>query len=419
MIRLLVIADDFTGALDAGVQLSSASASTKVIVSSFPSEIGNIHGECEVLVIDAETRHLKPKEAWGIVHGLVDWAVQSGIHTIYKKTDSALRGNIGAELEAVLSASGEKQLIFAPAFPKLHRITKAGIHYINGLPVSESDFGKDPYEAVTSSSVSEVLAKTSTAPSFSVTTDSLLPSESGILVFDVSSDTDFKKIADALPPCNRVRLLAGCAGFATILPGLLSLHAPTDPRSVAPVHLLAVCGSINPVSERQCALAETQGAPRIHLDEKTILNAKWMFGNACVQFVKELGQLCEERKLVILDTFRAKLLTDDNLDSNHARKMLAHNLGLLVKALFDSGLKSTALITGGDALLGLMRALHINVLYPVCEIEPGVVLSRFHYQGKERTVISKAGGFGSPELFLKLTGQCQHKYDNTSKESYL
>ena len=217
MIRLLVIADDFTGALDAGVQLSSAGASTKVIVSSFPSEIGNIHGECEVLVIDAETRHLKPKEAWGIVHGLVDWAVQSGIHTIYKKTDSALRGNIGAELEAVLSASGEKQLIFAPAFPKLHRITKAGIHYINGLPVSESDFGKDPYEAVTSSSVSEVLAKTSTAPSFSVTTDSLLPSESGILVFDVSSDPDFKKIADALPPCNRVRLLAGCAGFATLL----------------------------------------------------------------------------------------------------------------------------------------------------------------------------------------------------------
>ena len=107
------------------------------------------------------------------------------------------------------------------------------------------------------------------------------------------------------------------------------------------------------------------------------------------------------------------------VQSSSQTTIWTHNLGLLVKALFDSGLKSTALITGGDALLGLMRALHINVLYPVCEIEPGVVLSRFHYQGKERTVISKAGGFGSPELFLKLTGQCQHKYDNTSKESYL
>lgn len=59
---------------------------------------------------------------------------------IYKKTDSALRGNIGAELGALVAASGQKILPFVPAFPQMNRITKGGIHYIDGVPVTESSF---------------------------------------------------------------------------------------------------------------------------------------------------------------------------------------------------------------------------------------------------------------------------------------
>ena len=59
MIRLLVLADDFTGALDTGVQFSKAGVSTFVSTNTrFPS------GEqMEVLVLDLETRHLPPSEA--------------------------------------------------------------------------------------------------------------------------------------------------------------------------------------------------------------------------------------------------------------------------------------------------------------------------------------------------------------------
>ncbi|RAZ93762.1 four-carbon acid sugar kinase family protein, partial [Klebsiella oxytoca] len=73
------------------------------------------------------------KRAWGL-----------GIPYMYKKTDSALRGNVGSELTAVLDATGSRSLHFFPAFPRMHRTTEDGIHYINGIPVHESVFGRDP-----------------------------------------------------------------------------------------------------------------------------------------------------------------------------------------------------------------------------------------------------------------------------------
>ena len=113
MITLLIVADDFTGALDTGVQLAGCGAPTRVVTDPEFSP-ANAAG-AEVLVIDAETRHLPPSQAGAIVEGIVRRAVEQKVPYIYKKTDSALRGNVGAELGALLAASGEKALPFLPA----------------------------------------------------------------------------------------------------------------------------------------------------------------------------------------------------------------------------------------------------------------------------------------------------------------
>lgn len=60
MERLLVMADDFTGALDTGVQFATYGARTEIITdvkvdfSEYP--------QAEVLVIDTETRHVSGDE---------------------------------------------------------------------------------------------------------------------------------------------------------------------------------------------------------------------------------------------------------------------------------------------------------------------------------------------------------------------
>ena len=77
--------------------------------------------------------------------------------TIYKKTDSVLRGNIGAELSAALQASEAEYLAFVPSYPAMNRITKNGIHYVDEIPLSESIFGRDPFNPVTESDVAKLI----------------------------------------------------------------------------------------------------------------------------------------------------------------------------------------------------------------------------------------------------------------------
>ena len=124
MIKLLIISDDFTGALDTGVKFSAAGARTRVSTDTqidFRQEIAE-----EVLVLCAPTRHLPPREAYDMIRSIAQRAVAAHIGCVYKKTDSALRGNIGAELSAVLDGSGEKCLSFIPALPGMNRITVEG-----------------------------------------------------------------------------------------------------------------------------------------------------------------------------------------------------------------------------------------------------------------------------------------------------
>ena len=95
MILLFIIAADFTGALDTGVQFAARGIPTQVTVDP---EVDFAAHDTAVLVVDTETRHLPASEAYEKVFHLSRRALAYGIRNIYKKTDSALRGNIGAEL---------------------------------------------------------------------------------------------------------------------------------------------------------------------------------------------------------------------------------------------------------------------------------------------------------------------------------
>ena len=62
----------------------------------------------------------------------------------------------------------------------------------------------------------------------------------------------------------------------------------------------------------------------------------------------------------------------------------------------------TLLITGGDTLLQCMNYMDVHEIEPLGEMDAGVVLSRFTYQGITRHVISKSGGFGKENLLTEL-----------------
>ena len=109
MIQLFILADDFTGGLDTGVQFAEKGIRTRVVTNP-DVDLEQAAQGCQVLVMVAETRHLFARDAFEIVYRIVKKCAGLGVPYLYKKTDSALRGNIGAELSAALKASGSDTL---------------------------------------------------------------------------------------------------------------------------------------------------------------------------------------------------------------------------------------------------------------------------------------------------------------------
>ncbi len=415
MIRLLIVADDFTGALDTGVQFADFGAVTRVMTEGW-NGWDDVSASVQVLVLDAETRHLSPREAYKRVFAVVQNAAASGIPFIYKKTDSALRGNIGSELQALKDASGVDILPFIPAFPQMGRITKHGVHFINGKPVSESVFGKDPFEPVDCSFIPDIIHRQTETDATVLergwTEEELAKCRDKIAVFDAADGQDIQTVARKLYAGGLLKASAGCAGFASAFPEILALKKRRRSIPVLEEGLLVICGSVNPITCRQLDRAEESGFVRIRLTPEQKLVPDYWESSAGREQLDRIFCKCRISPCCIIDTdgqCERKAAENSGYSSESARRHIADVLGKILGELIRRGLKKTILITGGDTLLGFMKNMGIFEVEPICEIIPGAVLSRFCVEHKVYQMISKSGGFGSDELLVQLAEKIKEK----------
>ena len=92
------------------------------------------------------------------------------------------------------------------------------------------------------------------------------------------------------------------------------------------------------------------------------------------------------------------------MDVNDVRRAVADSVGELFRQLIGSHTVGTLLITGGDTLRCCIDYIGLCEIEPLGELETGVVLSRFVYQGRAHHVITKSGGFGEETLLLEIAG---------------
>ncbi len=413
---LLIIADDFTGALDTGVQFSAAGAVTRVVTRT-DYDLSLLDPAVQVLVMDAETRHLAPEEAYQVVRDLSQRAADMGVPYIYKKTDSALRGNVGAELAALLDAAGEQQLSFLPQLPQMNRVTVKGVHYIDGQPVEESAFGKDPFNPVTCSYIPDILKG---QWDVEVTTASpeqdAAPREPGIVVWDGTTMEDLERVGSLLAKEKKLHLLAGCAGFAQILPGLLGLEGVRHEVPRLDPSFLVICGSVHPATKAQMDFGETRGFTRIRLTPEQKLNRGYWEGPEGSAFLERLAELCRTRSRCIVETndlpgssATMEYAGREGMNLEQVRSAIPKALARIVRDLWQSGITNTILVTGGDTLMACMDMMGVWEMEPVCEMAAGTVLAAFRLGDSIRYMMTKSGGFGKPELLAALAEQLENQ----------
>ena len=408
MVKLLMIADDFTGSLDSGIQFAKRGIRTQVFLEP---EIRDeeIEPDTEVLVVDTESRPLPKKEAYERVRKLTDWARRKGIGVVFKKTDSALRGNVGAELAAASEAMGTP-LYFIPAHPKTKRITKNATHYVDGALLENSVFGKDPFEPVTMSYIPDIIGAQSNIPVTTVGRTEAVPERkgAGIVVFDAETEADISARLFELIKTGRSRLLAGCAALACEAAEAFSFTR-TEPKTYEPAKQFYVaCGSLNAITKEQVDYAEAEGGfCRIHLTMEQKLVPGYFDTAEGQSFLSKLQKTLKERQKVVVDSFdqddsKESFLKTHGLAKEDVRGQIAAAHGRIVEELEMRVPQTTVLMTGSDTLMGYMKRLGLKQLAPVCEIEPGVVVSSLTVNGVQQQIISKSGGFGVKDTMAKI-----------------
>lgn len=407
MVMLVIIADDFTGALDTGVQFSKQGVKT-LVTTDIGVDFSLIDPDIKVLSVDIESRHIDREQAYERVSRVSRAALDHGVRCVYKKTDSTLRGNIGCELAALLEESEEDALMFVPAFPKNHRTTVGGVQYVEGRPIAETGFARDPIDPVLFSRVDEIIASQSAVPTLSVPVEECESAaacryrEETVVIFDARTDADLQRIGDALLKEGRLKAVAGCAGFAEMLPSLLGLKGePLPPRRCAG-RVLVAAGSVNQVSLDQLAAARAYGYSAITLTpeqklsrgvdgETGRLDAARVISRGLDRHGKMMVQAIESRAdMELAQLFASKQgIPSDEIPLNVARSM-----GEVVKQVLDETDVKNLVVFGGDTLLAIMEAVGGRGIMPRNEITPGVVVSDVICDGYDLCVVTKAGGFG-------------------------
>jgi uncharacterized protein YgbK (DUF1537 family) len=151
--RVLVIADDFTGAAELGAAGMKFGLGARVVHGLSGAEAAGT----DLVLIDTNSRLLPADSAVRAVEQSLQGVDLASFDVIYKKTDSVLRGPVAAEVEAVARIVGKRGGMLCPWNPSKGRVIVDGVYRVGGVPIAESQFARDPNYPATSSKAFDLL----------------------------------------------------------------------------------------------------------------------------------------------------------------------------------------------------------------------------------------------------------------------
>ncbi len=143
MSKVIIIADDLTGANATGVLLARQGfkAATFLNLDKYDSKE---NADLNIVSINTDSRAINREEAYNRVKNIVTFFNHEDVKLFSKRIDSTLRGNIGAELSAVLdTVKDNAYAVVVPSFPTSGRICVGGYLMLNQVPLEKTDISKD------------------------------------------------------------------------------------------------------------------------------------------------------------------------------------------------------------------------------------------------------------------------------------
>jgi uncharacterized protein YgbK (DUF1537 family) len=341
---IAVIADDITGGAEiAGIGLRyglRVELSTRFDIP-FP--------DVDLWVISTDSRSMSWENAFTTTVQTVRHLKAIGIEQIFKKTDSVLRGHVLAELVAQLKEEDKKKVVLCPANPESGRKIINGTYFIDGIPVHETSFSKDPDFPINSSNVKEIVG-------------SEFLCELEISIEDAATEDDLQH---ALRFNNRHTVLAGSAAFfKAYLESLNLIELGVDHRIPELRNVLFVRGSTYSKSRFEVEAASLDGLEVIFLSPLIIGTADYTY--KLKEYASKLMTLLNLKK-------KAVLAIGSPVLKGEAAGKIKEMVAEVVSMVMSTTIINELIIEGGATSSAIFRKLNFTRFIPTYEFAAGVV----------------------------------------------
>ncbi|WP_329250964.1 four-carbon acid sugar kinase family protein [Actinoallomurus sp. NBC_01490] len=385
MTRLVIVADDLTGAGDSAAPFTAhfSVAITVAAEAGWPA--------ADVVAVDTDSRYATAEVAAARVTAALRRASDGGAR-VFKKIDSLLRGNVGAEVRAAVTAlAGSRRpalAVVSAAFPATGRTTRNGVVHVDGRPLTGRRDG-DLARVLATAGLTVRRAGPAQVhdPDLAARFAQYWREGVGAVVCDGETDADLAAVAAAAEAAERAGtpiLLVGTGGLATALSaraaGRATTARPADPagetgRRPGNGAALTVIGSH----------AKEARAQRLALIDDGWIPVVLPADGADVREALARG------RVVLSPDPEAPV---DRADAPRVARELAAATATVAGDL------SVLAVTGGETAHAVLDALGTTEIRVNGELEPGVVAGRL--PGYPALFVTKAGAFGDPGTLVRV-----------------
>lgn len=411
MDKIIILADDLTGACDTGIKLKNLEHDTLVIVDGANSNnLGTFEGKA--LSINTNTRSAEPDAAYNLTARTIRnlKKINEKI-SYYKKIDSVLRGNIGSEIDACLDILPFEFAMIAPALPNNGRSIRDGkllIHNSEG-----PDALLDAAEAIQRTTrrklaIINIDVIHRGIEALSQRVGSLVNQGYELILMDTVEDEDFKRITETVRLFSDKCLPVGSAGWIPHLFKAKTSKENKKRKGMLPVkdHVLVVVGTRHPVTVaqvmelRRCpdfsfCLLQTEGLNKENSKD---------YVRSCLN-TEQLN--CIKKQGVVITTdviYRGDALQEfEKIHNNVSNEAIVSALAELVDELSERITIGAIIMSGGDVSGGVLKRLEVDYIDLLEELFPGIVMGVVNRNKRASfLVITKSGGFGKKQTLKDL-----------------
>lgn len=344
-LKVAIIADDLTGALDTGTPF--VEAGLKVVVAIEVEALADaLARDPEVLVVNTASRALPEGEAAARIEATLSAFGALRPDIVFKKIDSRLKGNVAAESMALSKGTGRSHIVVAPAIPDQQRFTVDG--------------------AVTGRGIDAPLP---IRPLFPVDSTS-------VEIFDATTDRDLDDLVRRTDWSGTIAI--GARGLGGALARAISRPTAAPPVFAPTWKTLFAFGSRDPITSAQI----------VHLHEHRYIASvtdapAGALPAAAIRSLPAIARCSGEqvsRPEAVVARF-AEGIRD-----------------VVVRTRPDM-----LMMGGGDTALAILKQLGASVVVPNGEIEAGIPWFEItDTNGRALSCAVKSGGFGNVDSLLKL-----------------